>query len=61
MAKLQMHPTRLKLVLSDNTAPIIKCLDSGCARNAMRVLIRLTAPIQKAEQAHKDYIRASKE
>jgi len=44
MAKLQMHPTRLKLVLSDNTAPIIKCLDSGCARNPVRVLIRLTAP-----------------
>ena len=29
MAKLQMHPTRLKLVLSDNTAPIIERLDQA--------------------------------
>ena len=44
MARLQIYPKRLKLVLSDNTAPIIERLDSGCPSNLMQVLIRLTAP-----------------
>ena len=47
MARLQIHPQRLKLVLSDNTAPIIERLDSGYASNSMRVLIRLTAPLRR--------------
>ena len=47
MARLQVHPQRLKLVLSDNTAPIIERLDSGCASNSMRVLIRLTAALRR--------------
>ena len=29
MARLQVHPQRLKLVLSDNTAPIIERLDQA--------------------------------
>jgi hypothetical protein len=44
MVRLQIHPKRLKLVLSDNAAPIIERLDSGGASNLMQVLIRLTAP-----------------
>ena len=42
-----MHPTRLKLVLSDNAAPIIERLDPGCASNPIRVLIRLTARLRR--------------